>query len=113
MKAGWLWFLQRVTAALIVIILYSHIFRVHYVELGQPILFAGVALRLKDLLILLTDSSLLLLALFHGLNGVRAVLLDYEFFTKHEKRISWSLLIIGIIFFFGGVKGLWAFLIIK
>lgn len=112
-KATWLWLLQRITAALILFVLYTHIFRVHYIELGQPILFAGVALRLKDIMMLATDSCLLLLGLLHGLNGVRTVLLDYDYFSKYEKLISWSLLIVGVIFFFGGVKGLWAFLIIK
>lgn len=112
-KAKWLWLLQRVTAVLIFVILGLHIWRVHYVELGQPILFAGVALRLKDIMMLITDSSLLLLGLFHGLNGLRAVLLDYDYFDKFERIISWILLIVGVIFFIGGVKGLWAFLIIR
>lgn len=112
-KATWLWLLQRVTAVLLFVILYTHIKHVHYLELGKPILFAGVAMRLKDILLLATDSCLLLLGLLHGLNGVRTVLLDYDYFTKYEKLISWALLLVGVAFFFGGVKGLWAFLIIK
>lgn len=110
-KASWLWLLQRVSAVLLFIILNLHIKHVHYLELGKPILFAGVALRLKDLLMLAVDSSLLFLALFHGLNGLRTVLLDYSPLTKFERFISWLLLVIGLIFLFLGVRGLWAFII--
>ncbi|MBI5399028.1 hypothetical protein HZB07_00225 [Candidatus Saganbacteria bacterium] len=110
-KAALLWLLQRVTAVLIFIVLGVHVYRVHYVELGQPILFAGIAIRLKSLLMLVIDSSLLFFGLFHGLNGLRTVLLDYDFFDRQEKLLSWVLSIIGIIFFILGVKGLWAFII--
>lgn len=110
-KASWLWFLQRATAVLIFVILNMHIKQVHYIELGKPILFAGVALRLKDIAMLSIDSSLLFLGLFHGLNGLRTVLLDYDFFEKYEKLISWACIIVGIIFFILGVRGLWAFII--
>ena len=112
-KAIWLWLLQRLTAVLVFVLLALHVWTVHYVELGQPILFAGVALKLKSVLSLIIDSSLLLIGLFHGLNGVRTVLLDYSYFQKFEKFISRSICIIGIIFFIWGVRGLWAFLIIK
>ena len=112
-KAIWLWLLQRVTAALIFVVLGLHIFTVHYVELGRPILFAGVALRLKSILSLIFDASLLLLGLFHGLNGVRMVLLDFGRLTKFEKTISRVLCLIGIIFFIWGVRGLWAFIGIR
>ncbi len=106
-----LWLLQRISAVLIFFLLNMHIKRVHYVELGQPILYAGVALRLKDVMTLALDSSILFLGLFHGLNGVRMVALDYDFLKKHDRLISWLLIIVGAAFFVLGVKGLWAFLI--
>ena len=111
MKPSKLWLLQRITAVLIFAALGAHIWRVHYIELGQPILYAGVALRLKNILMLLLDSSLLLLGLFHGLNGTRMVLLDYGFMQKYERLINWLLIIVGVFFFILGVRGLWAFLI--
>lgn len=110
-KAIWLWLLQRVTAVLLFAVLALHVWTVHYVELGRPILFAGVALRLKSILSLLVDSSLLFLGLFHGLNGVRMVVLDFDFASKHERWISWLLAIVGMVFFIWGVQGLWAFII--
>lgn len=110
-KAFWLWFLQRLSAALIVLILSLHLYQIHYAELGKPILFAGVVLRLKNILLLAVDSSLLLLGLFHGLNGLRAVLLDYSVLAKYEHQISWGLTSVGLIFFSWGMRGLWAFII--
>ena len=110
-KAFWLWFLQRLSAVLIVFVLSLHIYNIHYAELGKPIIFAGVVLRLKNILMLSVDASLLLFGLFHGLNGLRTVLLDYSFFSKHERLISWLLMLTGMIFFIWGVRGLWAFII--
>lgn len=110
-KAFWLWFLQRLSAVLLVLVLSLHLYQVHYAELGKPILFTGVALRLKNILLLTVDSSLLFLGLFHGLNGLRAVLLDYSFFYKYERQIAWLLTLIGLLFFIWGVRGLWAFII--
>ncbi|MBI5078498.1 hypothetical protein HZB08_00555 [Candidatus Saganbacteria bacterium] len=112
-KAFWLWFFQRVSAVLIFAALALHILNVHYAELGKPILFAGVALRLKNILILSGDSFLLFLGLFHGLNGLRAVLLDYDFFSRYDRTISRLLIIVGLIFFIWGVRGLWAFIAIR
>lgn len=110
-KAFWLWLLQRITAGLLFVILLLHIYFVHYKDLGQPILFNGIAIHLSSLIFYIADSSLLILGLFHGLNGLRMVLLDFEAVDKYEKWISWSLLIVGIIFSVIGVKGLWAFII--
>ncbi|OGB90476.1 hypothetical protein A2625_00820 [candidate division WOR-1 bacterium RIFCSPHIGHO2_01_FULL_53_15] len=110
-KSSLLWLLQRISAVLIFSALGAHIWKVHYVELGQPILYAGVALRLKDVMTLALDSSILFLGLFHGLNGVRMVALDYDFLKKHDRLISWLLVIVGAAFFILGVRGLWAFLI--
>ena len=110
-KATWLWLLQRITAVLIFFALAIHVWSIHYVELGQPILFAGVAIRLKSILSLIVDSSLLFFGLFHGLNGLRTVLLDYSALGKFEKNISRTLCLVGIFFFIWGVRGLWAFLI--
>lgn len=110
-QAFWLWLLQRISAALIFFILAAHLWHVHYLELGKPILYAGVAARLKGLLTLSIDSAILLLGLFHGLNGVRMVLLDYEYFDQYERPLSWVLLFGGALFFILGVKGLWAFII--
>lgn len=101
-KAFWLWLLQRITAALIFIVLGVHLYFVHYAEFGEPILYAGVDLRLSKLLPLLVDSMLLLLGLFHGLNGVRTVMLDFAPFSKHDRLISWILFLVGLIFFLWG-----------
>jgi succinate dehydrogenase hydrophobic anchor subunit len=108
-KAARLWFLQRLSAFIILAVLSVHLHFVHYADLGSPILFAGVALRLKSVILLLVDAMLLFFGLFHGLNGLRAVLLDYTFMHKYERKISELLLVVGLIFFIWGVRGLWAF----
>ena len=113
-KALILWLLQRVSALLILIVLALHLHKVHYADMeSNRILFADVTVRLKTLLPLITDSALLFLGLFHGLNGVRMVALDYGPCHKYERIISWGLFLIGILFFIWGIRGLWAFLNIR
>ncbi|MEK7376880.1 MAG: hypothetical protein AABZ57_06955 [Candidatus Margulisiibacteriota bacterium] len=108
-----LWLLQRVTAILIFLVLGLHIFKVHYADIGQPILFSGIVLRLKRVFTFGLDISLLFLVLFHGLNGLRSVLIDFNFFSKYEKIVSLILLLIGVVFAIWGLRGLWAFILIR
>lgn len=112
-KEMWLWLIQRISAFLIFFAIIVHIWNVHYADFGGEITFASVTMRLKNVIIYFTDSSLLLLGLFHGLNGIRTVLLDFISLNKYEKIISRFLIIIGIVFFFIGARGLWQFIIIR
>ncbi len=110
-KPAWLWLLQRISAAAVLIIIAIHIYNVHYLDIGSPIKFGGIQTRLESIFFLAIDSLLLFLGLFHGLNGVRTVLLDYNLFYKYERQLSIILICIGLFFSILGVKGLWAFII--
>ncbi len=80
----WAWIWQRITAVLLVLLLGTHIFVLHYVPENMTINFLGVAARFKSVLYLIVDSGLLAFGLYHGLNGVRNILFD--FIVDADKR---------------------------
>jgi succinate dehydrogenase / fumarate reductase membrane anchor subunit len=51
------------------------------------------------------DLSLLALALFHGLNGVRTIVLDFDVGSQGRRYLSVSLVMLGFAAFLFGVFG--------
>ncbi len=52
--------------------------------------------RLADTVILVVDYTMLVTVLFHGLNGLRTVLFDFDMFANRKKMIDVALLVVGI-----------------
>ncbi|MCL4424065.1 MAG: succinate dehydrogenase [Firmicutes bacterium] len=90
----WAWFLQRVSAALLIFFLGTHFFVLHFVPGNIDINFAGVQTRLQSALFIVVDLGLLVTGLYHGLNGVRAVVLDW--WPRLASSITWVLWIVGV-----------------
>jgi succinate dehydrogenase / fumarate reductase membrane anchor subunit len=88
-----LWLLQRITAILLVIFLGLHLWASNFTT-NWAALFRA-----------LVDLSLLTLALFHGLNGVRTVVLDFGPGLHGRRFLSASLALLGIAGFLFGVYG--------
>ena len=51
--------------------------------------------------------TLLGLALFHGLNGVRTVVFDFDVGVQGRKFTTMLLLLLGVVSLFFGMYGLW------
>jgi len=94
----WLWLFQRITAALLVIVLGLHLWLANF---GQ----ASASLRTMLGVILLG------LALFHGLNGVRTVILDFNVGIQGRKLTTAILLLLGAASLLFGVHGLWPLMV--
>ena len=97
-RSVWLWVLQRVTAVLLVIFLGLHLW------------LSNFAVTLAVFLRAVVDLSLLALALFHGLNGVRSVLLDFGLGLSGRRFLSASLTLLGTVAFLFGIFGFWPLL---
>ena len=92
------WFFQRLSGVALLFVIGIHIWNLHYANPDVPPSYADLTQRLKTIGYIVLDISLLVLALFHGLNGVRNIVLD---FTKNEAVISrWTigLYVVGIVF---------------
>jgi succinate dehydrogenase cytochrome b556 subunit len=92
----WAWLLQRITSLFLLVFLGAHLWLLHVAMAGQTIDIASVGARLRSPLYLWLDIGLLVIVVFHGLNGLRAVLLDFGPLQKRPVAVTWLLGIIGL-----------------
>ena len=114
----WPWLLQRVTAVGLIVLLpihivVGHLFNIVEVERGDLpglVVFSDVAERLETPTYWVIDLLLLTFALYHGLNGVRNVLLDYGLRGAGERVVTGALSVVGMVAFVFGIFALSAFI---
>jgi succinate dehydrogenase cytochrome b556 subunit len=106
----WAWILQRITAVLLAVFLGTHLAVLHYVDENLVINFAGVATRMKSALYLFVDGGLLIIGLYHALNGVRAVILDFVVGESARRSVTAVMWVLGVAFALLGLYALAAFL---
>ncbi len=105
----WPWLLQRVTAVVLLLGLAVHLFSLHIVNLGS-LSYDNVAGRLSSVGFIVVDFALLAAGLFHALNGVRMVLLDYGFTGGRKTALTIVMWIVGLGAFGYGTWALWPWL---
>ncbi|MEE8443562.1 MAG: hypothetical protein V3S37_07415 [Dehalococcoidia bacterium] len=107
----WPWFFQRATGLLLIFLLAIHIWVSHFAGLEEVIsgqqeelvLFNLVKERLRTTLIIVVDFSLLALVLYHGLNGIRSILLDLGLDGRKKRVANLVLAVVGVgAFLYGG-----------
>jgi len=94
-------------------IVVGHLFNIVEVEHGDLpglVVFSDVAERLERPAYWAIDVLLLAFALYHGLNGVRNVLLDYGLRGVGERVVTGALSLVGVVAFVFGVFALAAFI---
>ena len=117
MPGFWPWFLQRLSGVLLVFFLAAHIWIGHFAGLGnvvagrqeELVLFDIVRQRLAQGFFIFIDFSLLALVLYHGLNGVRSILLEWAPTAKHQRAMATTLWVSGIVTFMYGARVLLVF----
>ncbi len=106
----WGWLLQRVTAAALVLVLGVHLWVLHFAGEHAVLTLAGVSVRLRALSYMLTDYTLLGVALYHGLYGLRSVLLDYISGRRAARAVTVGVWVIGVAAFLYGAYALIPFI---
>lgn len=98
----WAWAFQRLSAVLLIVFLAIHIYADHFMDLDEHtgddplITFEGVSLRLDQLFYIVVDYGMLSMVLFHGLNGLRTVMFDFDMFAKRKKLVDVGLWVVGL-----------------
>lgn len=105
---AWAW--QRLTGVFLVVFLGTHFWVAHYSDPSQVIAFDDVHIRVQAALFTVIDYALLALALFHGLNGLRMVLLDYDFWAQRARGLTIFLWVLGLSAFALGARTLSIFI---
>jgi succinate dehydrogenase cytochrome b556 subunit len=91
------WFFQRVSGAALVFLIAVHVWRLHYSNPEVAPTYVDLTERLSTIGFIALDFSLLALTLFHGLNGVRSIVLDYTAKEAVIRRWTISLTFVGIV----------------
>ena len=115
----WLWFLQRVSGVLLLVFVLAHGAITYFVPIADvraglqedPVTHEVVERRLAQGALLAFDFALLGLALYHGLNGIRGILMEWSFTARHRKAVTAVLHTVGLCAFLLGAAGLLAFVL--
>jgi succinate dehydrogenase hydrophobic anchor subunit len=99
----WAWFFQRLSAGLLIVLLTVHIYLDHYAQVGTDITVGWVHERLGQILYIAVDYSMLAMVIFHGLNGSRTILFDFDMFVKRKKVVDIGLWVLGIAMLIWGI----------
>ncbi len=100
-KTGMLaWVLNRLTGLALVFYLSLHIWVIS--SLPDPTKFDRTMSFLGSWQFRLLEIGLLLVVIYHALNGVRIMIVDFFGGAVHQARIFWILAVIGFILFIAG-----------
>jgi succinate dehydrogenase hydrophobic membrane anchor protein len=106
----WSWLFQRITAVLLIVCLALHLIYTHILSIGD-ISYETVGDRVMHGSFTALDIILLTAGIYHALNGLRMVLMDY-WFTSHKRALALTIFLsaVGIAFLVYGVWGLWPYI---
>jgi len=103
---AWTWFLQRVSAVVLVIVLGLHIAFLHFSHGGAPLTYSDIIPRLKTPILVTLDILLLIFGLYHALYGLYSVFLDFNSGKKERVIICGLLVVMGLGFVGFGIFSL-------
>ena len=103
----WPWLGQRVTAVLVIVTIMIHLVLTHFVAIGH-LSYDNIGDRLAAGVVVANDIVLLLAVVFHGLNGLRMVVLDWGLANSGARRgFDAALWVIGVAAVIFGTWALW------
>jgi succinate dehydrogenase hydrophobic anchor subunit len=117
MRESRLWILSLASSGLVGLLLVLHFALMHFAPVfyGQTIeqarSFSEMLARGRDALQMVVYILFLAFALYHGLYGLRGILLELPLFRRWERLVSGGLLLLGGLFFaYGAYVTWWTFI---
>jgi succinate dehydrogenase hydrophobic membrane anchor protein len=110
-KGGmWSWLFQRITAVLLIVCLAIHLIYTHIAGIGD-LTYDTVGQRVAHGTFTALDIILLAAGIYHALNGLRMVLMDY-WFTSRKRALALTIVlwVVGVAFLVYGIWGLWPYI---
>ena len=105
MRGTYLWFVQLVTGILIAVLLGIHVVRQHLdaaLGINDPTGWGAMIERAGQGAWVFLYIALLAFGLYHGINGLRGIILEATSSARTGRIVTWVLIVFGIIFFTGG-----------
>ncbi|MBB2902291.1 succinate dehydrogenase / fumarate reductase cytochrome b subunit [Kineococcus radiotolerans] len=86
----WSWVMHRISGVLIFFFLFVHVLDTATVRVS-PEVYDGVIAQYKNPVMGLGEAGLVGAVVFHALNGVRIILVDFwSGGTKHQRKLFWG-----------------------
>jgi len=103
----WSWLFQRITAVLLIVCLAIHLTLTHIANIGE-LNMDNIGARLANHGLTAVDIILLAAGVYHALNGLRMVLMDY-WFTSRTRALALTigLWVVGVVALGYGIWALW------
>ena len=102
------WYLQRITGALLIVLLAAHFWVEHFMsaELRRGDLsYEAILSRIANPVWQSIDIAFLLVALYHGLSGLRNIILDYSRIGRRAVQALSALLVAaGVVWAWWGIE---------
>jgi succinate dehydrogenase cytochrome b556 subunit len=103
------WYFMRISGAMLILLAGGHLFITHYLNVPSETVFAFVAARWANLYWRTFDWLLLMLALWHGVLGLRYSIQDY-LRSPAARTVAYALMwILGIVFLALGSMTIFSF----
>jgi succinate dehydrogenase / fumarate reductase membrane anchor subunit len=101
---GTRWFLQRITAAFLVVVLAYHFLLLHFVNHAAEITFAGTTARMSQVGYFSTMVLFLVTATFHGVNGVYNALVNQGLTGTRKQAVKGVLVVASVLLVAQGTR---------
>lgn len=90
----WAWILFRISGLILVAYLFVHIVIISQGEIGGPDALDKLFEMFEDPFLVFLDFLLVAAVLYHGLNGLRVILMDFGVGIRHHKAVFWAVMAI-------------------
>lgn len=101
------WYMQSVTGGLLLILLSAHFWVEHFMTAPArrgDLTYQLIVARVSNPLWQAIDISFLVIALYHGLNGLRDIILDYDIVGRRGARVlTVALVAVGLLWAWWGI----------
>jgi succinate dehydrogenase cytochrome b subunit len=94
------WLIQRITGVALTLYIFLHLYVLSHLK--DPLQYSSLIEEMKNPFIRLSEAGLLGLVIGHAFNGLRLTLLDIGVSTGLQKKLFWSVFIVGALLFFYG-----------
>ncbi|GAA0300022.1 succinate dehydrogenase / fumarate reductase cytochrome b subunit [Kineococcus aurantiacus] len=93
----WSWVMHRISGVLIFFFLFVHVLDTATVRVS-PEVYNGVIGQYKNPVMGLGEAGLVGAVVFHALNGVRIILVDFwSGGTKHQRKLFWGVVAVWVV----------------
>lgn len=109
MKTGmWAWVGHRLTGIALVVYVFLHLSFISTASLGDgEASFDDLMATTSQPLFVLMDFVLVIVVIYHAVNGLRVVLFDLGIGIKRQKLVFWIAMAVAAVLVVGGLLAIW------